>query len=82
MKTTKKTTRKGKIEVEVTTVKGDGFQYSQFTIYEVRYEDKDGETVIFTRTLTKDEAEKEKQIVYSAGISEVAWIIEQPVYFK
>lgn len=82
MKTTKETTRKGKIEVEVTTVKGDGFQYSQFTIYEVRYEDKDGETVIFTRTLTKDEAEKEKQIVYSAGISEVAWIREQPVYFK
>ena len=82
MKTTKKTTRKGKIEVEVTTVKGDGFQYSQFTIYEVMYEDKDGETIIFTRTLTKDEAEKEKQIVYSAGISEVAWIREQPVYFK
>lgn len=82
MKTTKKTTRKGKIEVEVTTVKGDGFQYSQFTIYEVRYEDKDGETVIFTRTLTMDEAEKEKQVVYSAGISEVAWIREQPVYFK
>ena len=82
MKTTKKTTRKGKIDVEVTTVKGDGFQYSQFTIYEVRYKDKDGETVIFTRTLTKDEAEKEKQIVYSAGISEVAWIREQPVYFK
>lgn len=77
-----KTTRKGKIEVEVTTVKGDGFQYSQFTIYEVRYEDKDGETVIFTRTLTMDEAEKEKQVVYSAGISEVAWIREQPVYFK
>lgn len=82
MKTTKKTTRKGKIEVEVTTVKGDGFQYSQFTIYEVKYKDNDGETVIFTRTLTKDEAEKEKQFVYSAGISEVAWIIEQPVYFK
>lgn len=79
---TKKTTRKGKIEVEVTTVKGDGFQYSQFTIYEVRYEDKKGETVIFTRTLTKDEAEKEKQIIYSAGISEFAWIREQPVYFK
>lgn len=82
MKTTKKTTRKDKIEVEVTTVKGDGFQYSQFTIYEVRYEDKDGETVIFTRTLTMDEAEKEKQVVYTAGISEVAWIREQPVYFK
>ena len=82
MKTRKETTRKGKIEVEVTTVKGDGFQYSQFTIYEVRYEDKDGETVIFTRTLTRDEAEKEKQIVYTAGISEVVWIIEQPVYFK
>lgn len=82
MKTTKKTTRKGKIEVEVTTVKGDGFQYSQFTIYEVRYKDKDGEFVIFTRTLTKDEAEKEKQVVYTAGISDVAWIREQPVYFK
>ena len=82
MKTTKETTRKGKIEVEVTTVKGDGFQYSQFSIYEVRYEDKKGETVIFTRTLTMDEAEKENQVVYSAGISEVAWIREQPVYFK
>lgn len=82
MKTTKKTTRKGKIEVEVTTVKGDGFQYSQFSIYEVRYVDKKGEIVTFTRTLTKDEAEKEKQVVYSVGISEVAWIIEQPVYFK
>lgn len=82
MKTTKKTTRKGKIEVEVTTVKGDGFQYSQFTIYEVRYKDKKGEIVTFTRTLTRDEAEKGKQIVYSVGISEVAWIIERPVYFK
>lgn len=82
MKTTKKTTTKGKVDVEVTTVKGDGFQYSKFTIYEVKYKDKDGETVIFTRTLTKDEAEEKKQIVYSAGISEVAWIIEQPVYFK
>lgn len=82
MKTTKKTTRKGKIEVEVTTVKGDGFQYSQFSIYEVRYVDKKGETVTFTRTLTMDEAKKKKQFVYSVGISEVAWIIEQPVYFK
>lgn len=77
-----KTTRKGKIEVEVTTVKGDGFQYSQFSIYEVRYVDKKGEIVTFTRTLTKDEAKKKKQVVYSVGISEVAWIIEQPVYFK
>lgn len=77
-----KTTRKGKIEVEVTTVKGDGFQYSQFSIYEVRYVDEKGETVTYTRTLTMDEAKKKKQVVYSVGISEVAWIIEQPVYFK
>lgn len=82
MKTTKETTRKKKIEVEVTTVKGDGFQYSQFTIYEVRYEDKKGETVIFTRSLTKEEAEKDRQLVCTSGISEVAWIREQPVYFK
>lgn len=82
MKPTKETTRKKKIEVEVTTVKSDGFQYSQFTIYEVRYKNNKGETVIFTRHLTMDEAEKEKQIVYTTGISEVAWIREQSVYFK
>lgn len=79
---TKETTKVRKIEVELTTVKGEYCKFDYFRIYELRYKKENGEYATFDRYLSSEVAEREKQALYDANICEVAWVMERRVYLN
>ena len=66
------------IRVKVEVIEKNNLRY--FNIFEVRGETKDGDTITIDRFLTKEKAERCKELYYEVDMYKCIWIREQQVW--